>query len=602
MVSSRLDRVGPVAAFLIPWLAALLQVSPITGWSDDASILRAFGSAPRGFSGLVSASLDGIFSFLPVGTPVMRAGSASALALGLCGWLVYRLARRHLGLGAEPLHPALAALAGVTATLAPSFFVTGVSIGGGSVAAALALFALDRAAAGSTAAAPTQHPGNALISGAALAAVVLESRPAAVSALVSVAVLVLVRRPRSAPAFALRAAAGAALVLLLPVALAVGLWVSPAGAAAERVGSFGAFGAAAAREGIRAVQVWMAELGLIWSALAVLGVAGSRLRERGSLALTLSLLSLVALSAVDWSTGAARTSTDADRNAPGVALGLAALSVLTCTGLRFVVALLSRARLPLARPASVLLVVYGFSLVFVSAEDAANAADARESTLTERWTDEALLSLPPKGLLLLQSDAVFLRLEAARALGGLRPDLLVVPTSALNQRSVRLDLVDQEAALLPVVRDVLLSGKPSELSLSGLADTRPMYVELDTDWDARLFTHLVPHAFFSEFAPHPLGRSDRTLGVEGSFARFDAVAAALRSAPALDPATRQVLARSLSERAILLELLGDRAAAAAVTEDLLLLCPGHSVGTALHERISRKLRSTLDVRRLLASR
>ena len=40
--------------------------------------------------------------------------------------------------------------------------------------------------------------------------------------------------------------------------------------------------------------------------------------------------------------------------------------MLTCTGLRFVVALLPRARLPLARPASILLVVYGFSLVFVS--------------------------------------------------------------------------------------------------------------------------------------------------------------------------------------------------------------------------------------------
>ena len=97
---------------------------------------------------------------------------------------------------------------------------------------------------------------------------------------------------------------------------------------------------------------------------------------------------------------------------------------------------------PLGRPASVLLVVYGFSLVFVSAEDAANAAEARANTLTERWTDEALLSLPPKGLLLLQTDAAFLRLEAARALGGSRPDLLVVPTSALSQRSVRLDLVE----------------------------------------------------------------------------------------------------------------------------------------------------------------
>lgn len=595
-MSSRLDRVGPVAAFLIPWLAALLQVSPRTGWADDAAVLRAFGAAPRGLSGLVSAALDGVFGFLPIGTPVLRAGSASALALGLCGLLVYRLARRHLGLGsAAPLDPALAALAAITATLSPSFFVTGVAIGGAAVAAALALFALERAALGSAG-----EPRQAVLSGAALAAVALESRPAAISALVSVVLLVLVGRPRAARRFATHAALGAALVSLLPIALAVGLWVSPAGAIAERVGSASGVGAAATREGFRAVQAWTSELGLIWSALALLGIAGGGLRERRSLALTLSLLSLVALTAVDFSTS--QSPTEADPNAAVVALGLAALSVLTCTGLRYVVELLSRARLPLTRPASILLLVYGFSLVFVTAEDAANAASSRANTLTERWTDEALLSLPPQGLLLLQSDAVFLRLEAARALGGSRPDLLVVPTSALSQRSVRLDLVDQEAALLPVVRDVLLSGKPSELALSGLADTRPMYVELDTDWDERLFTHLVPHAFFSEFAPHPLGRSDRMLGVEGSFARFDTVAASLRSAPELDLATRDVLARSLSERAILLELLGDRAAAAAVTQDLLLLCPGHQVGTALHERISRKLRTTLDVRRLLASR
>jgi len=593
-VSSRLDRAGPVAAFCIPWLASLLQVSPAAGWADDAAVLRAFGGAPRGMSGLVSASLDGIFGFLPIGTAVTRAGSASALALGLCGWLVYRLARRHLAASSdEPLAPAFAALAAVTATLAPSFFTTGLAIGGASVAAALALFAVERAAS-------AREPRNAVLSGAALAGLVLESRPAAVSALVAVALLVLLHRPRTAASFALRAALGAALVAALPAALAGSLWLSPKSAFAERIGAIGPFGVALASDGIPALHAWMTEQGLIWTALAVLGVAGSRLGERSSLALTASLGSLVVVSALDWSAGAGSTSADA--NAPGVALGVAALSVLTCSGLRFVVRLLTRARLPLARPAGILLVVYGFSLVFVSAENAANAAEARENSLSERWTDEALLSLPPKAVLLLQSDAAFLRLQAARALGGARPDLLVVPTSALSQRSVRLDLVEEEAALLPVVRDVLLTGEPSELSLSGLADTRPMYVELDPDWDERLYPHLVPHAFFSEFSPHPLGRSDRTLGIQSSFSRFDEVAAALRGAPELDPATRDVLARSLSERAILLELLGDRTAAAAVTQDLLLLNPGHGVGRALHERISRKLRDTLDVRALLAAR
>jgi hypothetical protein len=241
-------------------------------------------------------------------------------------------------------------------------------------------------------------------------------------------------------------------------------------------------------------------------------------------------------------------------------------------------------------------------LVFVGAEDAARAAESRDANLAERWTDEALLSLPPKSILLLRSESVFLRLEAARVLGGSRPDLLIVPTRAIDQSTMRLDLVEQEAALMPIVRDVLLTGKPSELSLTGLADARPMYVEIDPSWESRLYPHLVPHAFFSEFAPHPLGRSDRSLGVESAADRLDELVLAVQRGPAHDRATSQILAGALAERAVLLEALGDRETAARVTKELLELVPDHAVGRSLRQRFEQKRRESLDVRALLASR
>lgn len=592
-VAVRFDRLAGPVAFAVPWVFGLLNVSGSATWSDDLAVARAFGASPYGFEGLVSSGLAGLVAWVPVGTPLSRAASLSALALAAASLLLFRLSRQLLlSCGARPhaLLPFIALLSALTATLGPAFVAAGTLVGGGTVAAALGLAALERNS-------QPFSPRSALLTGAFVALCLCESRW---TGLVVVGALVAswaARKRELSVAVLSWVGAGALGIGLLPAALAVGFASSSgsglAGLWATRSSlSFSLDGAGSA------VADWIHGAGFIWAGLSLLGL-GLALLRRSARSLACGLLALLvagALESVETSPIVAAPVTGARL------LGIATLALTTGVGLSFLVERLGRARLPFARAAGALLLVYGFSLVFVSAENASRETENRGRSLAEHWTDEAWLSLPPKSLLLVRSEAVFLRLMSSRTLAGSRPDVLIVPTSALDQSSVQLDLVEREAALVPIVRDVLLTGKPSELALTGLADTRPMYVELDPSWDSRLYPHLVPHAFFSEFSPHPLGRSDRNAGVEAASERFAEVASAVRSTPGRDPATREVLGSSLSQRAILLEALGDRAAAMSVNEELLALRADHPVGRALRARFAGKSNPSFDVRALLASR
>lgn len=587
-MTSRLERSIPKAAFLFPAVAALLGASTEQDWAQDLSVLRSLGGVPVGLEGLVSAAAGAALSLLPLGSPLTRIASANALALGFVGWFVYRLARRlSQSPSSSALEATLALLAALSATLGASFYAAGTTAFGAATAAALALGALDLAS--------SSERRSSVFTGALIAATACESRATALALLLVLGVLTLARGVAPSGRALTRLLSGAACVLVLPAALAVGLAVSPARSLSELFTA----GSLVSGDWKPDLIALVRSNGWFWSALAVggiaLGLRGTRTRP-----LSLGLAAGAALAVFVPSESVAPT--ESSRWAGAALFGAAAMASAGGTGLQWVVRWLLRARLPLTRPASALLVVYGFSLVFVAAEDSARAAEERAQNLTERWTDEALLSLPPKSLLLLRSETISRRLLAARALGGARPDLLIVPTASLHQSSVRLDLVEQEAALVPIVRDVLLAGKPSELALTGLADARPMFVELDPSWDSRLYPHLVPRAFFSEFAPHPLGRSDRQLAVQAGPDRLAPLTRALASTSASDRATRGILAAALAERAVVLEALGDRTASIEVTDDLLKLAPEHAVGRSLQARFSQKSRGSLDVRALLASR
>jgi hypothetical protein len=239
-------------------------------------------------------------------------------------------------------------------------------------------------------------------------------------------------------------------------------------------------------------------------------------------------------------------------------LAIATLAVCAALAVQCSAVLLRRARIPFAEPACVLLVVFDFTLVFVGAEDSAFAADRRGEATAEVWTDRALSSVPSDGLLLLRSEALAWRLLASRIVRGQRPDIVVVPMPLLERGNVRARLLDTEPALGPLVREIALSGRPSEYALSMLADARPVFVEFDPKFDHAELEHLIPQAFFMRFAPEPLGRSDRVLGLLQSQADFRAVIAGTERDGVRDAATRSVLMAETRGQALVAAALNDR--------------------------------------------
>jgi hypothetical protein len=315
------------------------------------------------------------------------------------------------------------------------------------------------------------------------------------------------------------------------------------------------------------------------------------------------ILPLLVFVAVDLCFDAAEL--DPTRHDPLSAVRLVALAALGATGaiaLRVTTTWLGRARIAFARPASVLLVVYGFTLVLVSAESSARAAETRAASAAEAWTDGALSSLPAYSALLVRSDAVYFRLLAAQVLRDSRPDILIVPLELLERGGVRAELLAREQGLVPLVREMLLSGKPTEFALSALADARPTYIELDPAWNARLSSHLVPQPFFTAFAAQPLARSDRRQDSSRSAREFSRLITRLEKRGSGDAATRSVLADELAQRALVLAALGDREPAADVISDLLRLDPRSSVARALHQRLAKPGKGRVDVSGLYAAR
>jgi hypothetical protein len=348
-----------------------------------------------------------------------------------------------------------------------------------------------------------------------------------------------------------------------------------------------------------ALTAWSAVMGLFWCGLSVAGVALGLLDPKAR-RLMLPLAGFVLLDATIGSADLEPSRHDPRGAVP--LLAIAALAVGGALAVRVALRWLERARIPFARAASTLIVVYGCALVFVSIEESARANLARELGAADAVSDEVLSGLPPAAVLLGRSEPIVLRMLAARYSRGSRPDVLVVSMPLFERSSRAAELLAREDGLLPLVRDLLLSGRPSEFALSALADARPLYVEPDVHWDTRLFGHLVPRPFFSEFAAHPLARSDRRLGVEQGAAALSRVTAALRDTQDGDPGTRVLLVSQLAQRALVFSALGEREAARDAVRELLRLDPDAPIGRRLQARLSQPGRGPLDVGELFALR
>lgn len=582
-------------AFAIPLLVTLLRASPFTQWRDDLAVVRGLGFVPMAGEGTLASLLMQAASLLPVGGRLLRASLVGALGLAISARLVYTFAERLLRANAATprLTPPLALAASLSATLAAAWQLEGTIAGGATLAAALALAGILLR--------PDARVGDARVwlgFGALVTVTTLESHSAGAALAVALAaqVLALGELParRSIALFGAGALIAAALMLvpLLLRPLSGRAWVDlgyglssadliAADVAAERPGALGA---------------WFADVGLVSVVLALggLGWGLARTRTRWLAA------PLAALVAADLLFPATRTGlVAADPLAALRLLAVAALAIAAALGVHTLALGLLSSRLPMARGAAVLLVAFDFTLVLVTGEDSSYVADRRTQNAAEVWTDEAIGNLPPRSLLLVRSEAVAWRLWAARHVRGERPDVVVVPVPLLSRGSVAASLLREEPALAPLVRDLVISGRPSEYALSTLADARPLFVELDPEWDRRLVHHLIPRPLWLGFAPHALGRSDRTAALERGHRSFSRVLAVARTPDYRDAATLSVLTARAREQAVVLASLGDRDSVADLLLGLRDIDPGDPIAAELEARLGEKRRGGVDVAGLI---
>ena len=216
-----------------------------------------------------------------------------------------------------------------------------------------------------------------------------------------------------------------------------------------------------------------------------------------------------------------------------------------------------RSRVRFAKPASALVVAFHVTLIALTSEEAAIASDREVQVAAEVWTDEALESLPHKSAVLVRSPSIAWRLWAARAVRGERPDVLVIPAPLLGKGRVTEVLLSNERATSLLLRDMALTGSPSEHALSTLADARPLFVELFPGWPQRLFRHLNVNGLWLGYAPEPRGPTDRKLALLEQTAPLTRVLRAVGDASQADPSTGAVLAESLKGQASVLFVLGE---------------------------------------------
>jgi hypothetical protein len=579
-----LDRAAAFLALVVPLAVTLLRSAASSDWRDDVPAVTALGVLPlgtEGFLGMVGAQAA---SLLPLGGRWLRAAWVGAFAVALVGRLVYASAVRLLAARSPTPHlaPPLALAAALTATLSPAFQAEGTVIGGGALAAAVALAAL-----AARLALPSRDVRSSFLVGALAALTAVESHAALLALLVALAAVPIARGRAPDGRALLGGLAGAAAVALLVAAALVVRAGSPHSFVDLGFGLGQSSLATLDPSTLRATafSAWLGDVGPVALALSVGGVAVGVLAR----ATRAVVAPLVALAAIDLGFPAHPIDALApDPSAPARLLALAALSTAGALGVQSAALLLARARLPFARPAAVLLVVFDFTLVFVGVESSASATERRTGRANEIWTDEAFASLPDSALLLGRSEAVAFRLWAAGLVRGERTDVVVVPTSLLERGGLRRRLLAQEPALAPLLRDIALTQRPGEYALSTLADARPLFVELDSGFDERVSDHVVPGAFWLRFRAHPVGRSDRNIAFRRAARASERAVAAVQAKDLAGDAwaTRAVLVAALRQRALFLAARRDHDTALEAAAELETLAPNDAVAADVKKRFA----------------
>jgi hypothetical protein len=574
-------------AVWLPFGIALSRAASAAQWRDDLPAVRDLGLVAVGFGGGLSTVVTQALALVPLGPRTFRAALGSVIALAIAAHLLYGIVRRALAVGssAHPPSPrlgaALAAIATLTAALSPTWQREATVGGGAMIATTVVLAAMvmvlrlvER---------PHEDVQRPVLGLGVLAGLALAESPPAALAIVTMTFMLLAAtaitktglRPASLPAprllvLAVFFAVGVAALLSAPLALrpfAPRTWVDIGRTLSAS--SLSALDTAGART--TALAAWIREVGFVSLCIAgfgaVVALRSSRLR-----ALVAPFLALVVLDTLLPARAAGVLS--ADPLTALRSLAIAGIALASAVGVYEVVGRILRARFPLARATAVLVVVFHLTLVALTSEEAGFATDRSEQFAAEAWGDEALGMLPPRSAILVRSPAMAWRLWAARLTRGERPDVVVIPIPLLDRGRVARSLVATDRALEPLLTDFALTGQPSEFALSHLADLRPLHVEFDPAWSRRLVSHLRLDGLWLEFAPQPLGPSDRRQSSTAAVTPMKRVLGAITAAIIPESPTAAVVASTLRADANVLNALGERDAA-----DLVL--------ARLHELASR---------------
>jgi hypothetical protein len=296
------------------------------------------------------------------------------------------------------------------------------------------------------------------------------------------------------------------------------------------------------------------ELGLYLGALGLFGAAlpiRERLRRSGAI-LALAWAGFGCVFAV-----------------PAVQLGaVTALGALAGSGLCELLGVLRRMNAPLLGAAGRALGLLHLGAILLIGEGASYQGHSGRAVATRQWSEEAFERLPPRALLLVSSPEAAWRLWAARLTSGVRPDVVLVPSALLAEAGQTARLLAFEPKLAPLIRDEAAQGVPSELSLTQLADARPLRVEVDADWGKNLLRHLEADGLWFKFAPHAPGRTDRIESLPSAFSAFRRVVRAARDGTVVDQRTLDRAGEDLVRHAAVAAALGDRSSAERVLRQL----------------------------------
>jgi hypothetical protein len=555
------DRAWLILSAVVPAVMAAAATDPYASGDRDAAVVRTVGLGYTGGFHALDAWVAALFAGLPVGTRVLRAELPGVFLLGVTAALAFLLIRRGLVAlaGASAWASTVAALATATISLSYPFQHEAVSPGSSLLGVVLVLVALT---------AESSPPLDAGLVALSLSYDLLVG----VCTVAAVALRRLTRKPNPSSGTVARSLSSG---LLPALGVALGLVPFVLAAVHARVTSLSTsarvfaapFGSISKSQGLRhgaaAVLSELGEAMVVLTAVGLLCALWSR-TSRPRMIPVAAVGAVGALAFLEVGGGARDAWSPA-----GLLVLIVATAFAACAMLEAVLRV-ARARLPLAGASAAMVVVLLCAFPAVAVDDGLARTSTRPLHALASWEDAAFAGLPGGTLVLVSSPDLYARLLATRASGGLPGDLRVVPTfDAANEASAA--ALAHDARLVPLFRDMALTGVPQELSMSTLASQRPLAVAADAVWDRSLTRHLIPGGLLMIFEPEPRGGSDRKRALEDSDGWRTRLAA--NAGPDKDDALASLTAAVLFERALSAAATGEKEVALHAIQDASRFAP-----------------------------